>query len=209
MDGTLLDSMHIWRDAGINYLNSIGVPPKPGLRERLRPLSLSQGAVLLCREYALPTPPEEICRQINAAIAGFYRQEAVAKPGVKEFLHSMKQRGIPLCVLTATDKHLAKAGLQNAGILHFFDFILTCREAGLNKDEPEIFDAVLARLQTEKATTWVFEDALYAVRSARAAGFPIAAVYDKTADVPGMQAEIEKIADLYARSLTEMEGFFK
>ena len=26
---------------------------------------------------------------------------------------------------------------------------------------------------------------------------------------PGMQAEIEKIADLYARSLTEMEGFFK
>ena len=35
MDGTLLDSMHIWDDIGPNLLRAQGVEPEEGLHEKL------------------------------------------------------------------------------------------------------------------------------------------------------------------------------
>lgn len=37
MDGTLLDSMHIWRDIGPRMLRARGITPAPDLGERLNP----------------------------------------------------------------------------------------------------------------------------------------------------------------------------
>lgn len=43
-DGTLLDSMGMWDTVGERYLASLGVTARPGLRQILFPLSLSQCA---------------------------------------------------------------------------------------------------------------------------------------------------------------------
>ena len=42
MDGTLLDSMGIWKTLGSDYLRGRGVQPEPGLDERLKAMSLRQ-----------------------------------------------------------------------------------------------------------------------------------------------------------------------
>ena len=43
-DGTLLDSMGMWDTVGERYLASLGIPARPGLREILFPMSLTQCA---------------------------------------------------------------------------------------------------------------------------------------------------------------------
>ena len=52
-DGTLLDSMGMWDTVGERYLASLGVTARPGLRQILFPLSLSQCAAYLRESYGL------------------------------------------------------------------------------------------------------------------------------------------------------------
>ena len=58
-----------------------------------------------------------------------------------------------------------------------------------------MYEAAHAFLGTPKAETWVFEDALFAMRTAKASGFLLAAVYD--ASQAALQQEIQALCDLY------------
>ena len=50
--------------------------------------------------------------------------------------------------------------------------------------------------------TVVFEDAVHAVRTAKAAGFRVCAIYDPSAEEE--QTEIQTLADVYIRSFEEL-----
>ena len=54
VDGTLLDSMKIWDDAGERYLSSVGKTAENGLSEKLCDMSLTEGAEYMKKQYALP-----------------------------------------------------------------------------------------------------------------------------------------------------------
>ena len=60
----------------------------------------------------------------------------------------------------------------------------------------------MRRLQSNKRDTVVFEDALYAIRTAKATGFRVAGVYDVTEEDD--QPEIQRISDYYIRSYEEL-----
>ena len=92
-DGTLLDSMGMWDTVGTRYLASLGIPARPGLREILFPMSLSQCAAYLQEAYHLPQSCLAIEAGINETIRTFYCQEVVAKPGAKAFLEALRARG--------------------------------------------------------------------------------------------------------------------
>lgn len=68
---------------------------------------------------------------------------------------------------------MAQAALERGGVWDLFDVTLTCSEVGQGKHDPAIFEEALRRLGTSRESTWVFEDSLYAVRTAKAAGFPV------------------------------------
>ena len=106
-------------------------------------------------------------------------------------------------VATATDRHLAEAALRHAGIDGYFRGIVTSAEVARGKEEsPEIYERAMTRLRSNKKDTVIFEDALHAVRTAKAAGFRVAAVYDPAAEAD--QAELRQLADYYIRSFEEM-----
>ncbi len=200
VDGTLLDSMSIWDTIGSDYLRSIGYEPRERLNEVFKNMSLLQAAEYYRREYGVTRSIGEIMDGVNAMLERFYRYEAPLKPGAAELLERLRQAGVRLCVATATDRYLVEAALERCGVLAWFDKIFTCNEVGRGKDEPTIFEAALRFLGTPKAQTVVFDDALYAVRTAKGAGFPVAAVYD--AHEPD-QAELQALADVYLEDLTQ------
>ena len=73
----------------------------------------------------------------------------------------------------------------------FFSAVFTCTEVGAGKAKPDVYEAARAFLGTPKAQTWVFEDALFAMRTAKASGFLLAAVYD--ASQAAQQQEIQAL----------------
>ena len=86
-------------------------------------------------------------------------------------------------------------------VAKYFEFILTCSEAGMGKDNPEFFIKALELLKTPINETMVFEDAIHAIKSAKAAGFCVTALYDKSSHED--QEEIKLIADIYLNSFVD------
>ena len=206
VDGTLLDSMFIWDTIGETYLRSIGYQPKENLNETFKNMSLHQAARYYQTEYGVTQSIDEIMDGVNAMLERYYRFEVPLKPGVAELLERLRQNGVRLCIATATDRHLVEAALDRCGVLSCFGEIFTCNEVGHGKDEPDIFEAALRFLGTRREETLVFDDALYAVRTAKEAGFPVAAVYDGHEKA---QDQIRMLADVYLEELTQLDKIRK
>ena len=206
VDGTLLDSMFIWDTIGEAYLRSIGYQPKENLNETFKNMSLHQAAHYYQTEYGVTQSIDEIMDGVNAMLERYYRFEVPLKPGVAELLERLRQDGVRLCIATATDRHLVEAALDRCGVLSCFGEIFTCNEVGHGKDEPDIFEVALRFLGTRREETLVFDDALYAVRTAKEAGFPVAAVYDGHEKA---QDQIRMLADVYLEELTQLDKIRK
>ena len=202
MDGTLLDSMFIWDDLGPGMLRDIGITPEEDLSEKLKVLTLRQGAAYCKERYALPQSVEEIVSLIEGRVEKFYKEEVQAKPGVAKFLSLLKMEGVWMYVATATDRHLAQAALRHAGIDGYFRGMITCQDVGAGKDSPEIYERAMRRLQSNKRDTVIFEDALHAIETAKAAGFLVCGVYDPYAEAE--QDKIRALSDYYIRSFEDM-----
>ena len=205
-DGTLFDSMFIWDQAGELYLRSQGKTPLPSTAEDLRTMSLRQAAQYFQTTYALPFPVEEIMEGINRTVEAFYFHDALPKPGVTALLEQLRQAGVAMGIATATDRYQIEAALRRCGLEHYFDAIFTCSEVGHGKERPEIYRMALEHLGADRGSCVVFEDALHAVKTAKADGFPVVAVYD--ASEP-RQDQLIALADCYLTDFSHPEDFWK
>ena len=82
--------------------------------------------------------------------------------------------------------------------------IFTTGEVGVSKHEPTIYLLAAQALGSAPGETTVFEDSLYALKTAKAAGFYTVGVYD--ADGESDQAGLKAAADLYVKELGEAAG---
>ncbi len=191
LDGTILNSMPVWVNLGADYLKSRNIVPPQNLRDILKPLSLAQAAEYFQREFGITDTISEIITQINTMLEHAYFYAVEEKPGVVNFLEDLKASDVKMCIATATDKCLVEAALKRLNIIDYFDFIITCQCVGAGKDRPDIYLEALKKLGTKIHETIIFEDALYAVETAKKAGFIVAGVYD-----PSAQTDMEKIKEL-------------
>ena len=88
VDGTLLDSMEIWEDVGVRYLNSIGIEAEPDLGTVLFTMSIQEGAAYVKEHYHLSQEPEEIVQGVLDIISNYYKKTALLKSGAKELLEN-------------------------------------------------------------------------------------------------------------------------
>lgn len=194
-DGTLMDSMWAWDNIGGRYLETLGVMPQPGLREKIAVRSLYQAAVYLKEEYGLAYSLDEIQSGMNSMVENAYFTQVQPKPGVAEFLEGMRQRGVPMIIATATDRYLISAALKRVGLRSYFTDIVTCNIVAQGKNKPAVYERCLEILGTKKEETPVFEDALYAMQTAKAAGFPLVGVEDRKTHL--YKAEALELCDLF------------
>jgi HAD superfamily hydrolase (TIGR01509 family) len=207
MDGTLLNSMHMWDSVASNYLKSLGITPKPDFDEKVKSKTGRQVARIFRREYGVRRSASEIIDGFNGILTDFYVNKAQLKDGVSGMLETLRRRGVKMCLATATDRHLVEPALRRTGIYDYFGRIFTCTEAGAGKELPDIFWQALRFLGTDIRETVLFEDAFYAVRTAKAAGFAVAAVFDPSPHHPPDESRL--IADYYIESFADWdaEGF--
>ena len=202
VDGTMLDSMPIWENVSSDFLISRGKQPRPDLNSDLRMLGGHQIPEYFQIEYGITETAPEIHNAIIGLLNDFYCNKAPLKDGVIEVLEALRGLGVNMCVATATDRYLIEPALERCGIDGFFERIFTCGEEETSKRFPDIYIRAAESLGTSIAETLVFEDALYAIRSAKGAGFPIVAVYDLSAD--SHQEEVRQLSDIYVKSMSDL-----
>lgn len=195
-DGTLVDSMFIWDTIGEDYLRTLGKEPHEDLKETFMTLTLDEAAEYYRTHYGVTLSVKEIVDGVNAMVEGIYRTKVTLKPGVAEYLAWLRVNGVRMCIATVTDRYLVEETLERLGILHYFSEIFTCAEVGYGKDKPIIYRKALEHLDTAKNETYVFEDSLFALKTAKADGFTAVGVYDRHET---SQDNLKSLADYYIR----------
>lgn len=187
MDGTLTDSMHFWRDLGRDYLAQKGVCPDERLLWMVQTMTMAQTARHFMDCFGLTGPEWVIVDEMNAIMAEHYRRDVPLKPGVAAYLQRLEARGTRMCVATATAAPMARACLERLGVAGRFTAIFSCEDIGVSKERPDLYLLAARRLGGRPEETAVFEDALYAARTAKEAGFYTVGVYESSC-APGWQA---------------------
>ena len=208
LDGTLLDSMGLWRNAPAKYLKSLGVEAAPDLAEHFLPKTVRGGAEYLKEEYSLSVGLDEIADGVNGIMEDGYRRTIPLKEGVEQLLKALSERGIPMAIATATDRYLAEAALKRLNIAHYFKALCTCTELGVSKsDGPDVYFAAQKLLGVPADQCAVIEDSPHAARMARSAGFFTVGVKD----VGGGNDQNKLIAasSVYTQSFVPTENVLK
>ena len=86
LDGSLVDSMWIWKQIDIDYLGKFGLSLPPTLQEEIGGMSFTETAVYIKKRFDLPCPTEEMMRDWNDMAWEKYTHDVPLKKGVFEFL---------------------------------------------------------------------------------------------------------------------------
>lgn len=207
VDGVLLNSMPVWENLGEIYLERLGIEAEKGLGETLFAMSLEEGADYLIENYGLKQTPGEIIAGLNREVQDFYGRKVPLKEGVRGYLQEFRDRKIPMAIATSGDRANAEAALKRLKVLSYFRAVFTCLEIGSSKSHPDIYYAAALQLDTDPSDTWVFEDALHAIRTAKKAGFRTAGVYDRASGRD--LAQIRDTADIYLPEFKDFDSFWK
>lgn len=203
LDGTLIDSMPVWRGTGSGFLQNHNFPVPANLMEVVKTQTIWQTAEWFRNELGVPMEAKEIVDEIVESVVKAYRHTIPLKEGAKEYLETMAANGTKMCILTASEADYILPALERLDIRKYFTHVLTCTELGVFKDDGAAYLEAMHRMGGTLEDTVVFEDAYYAVKGAKSAGFRVYAVLDEVV----REDDIDKIkgaADICIHSYHEL-----
>ena len=196
LDGTLVDSMWVWKEIDVRFLGRYGLEVPQGLNDELEGYSFHETAMYFKRRFKeIPLTVEEIMQTWNHMASDIYIHEIKLKEGVKEFISYLKERDIKLAIATSNSRKLAKDCLRSKGILEAFDYICTSDEVPKGKPEPDVYLQAAKMINTKPEQSLVFEDIPYGLLAGKRAGMEVCAVKDPYSE--RVVLEKRKIADYY------------
>ncbi|MGE9990622.1 thiamine diphosphokinase [Paratractidigestivibacter faecalis] len=201
-DGTLADSMGMWRQVVEGLLVKRGMPVPPDFYERTEPVSLHDGCVMIHEEFGLGQDAESLYEELCADVRAAYARVPLL-PGARDFLQELTDAGIPMVMASSTPVRELRSCLETHGIAGFFkDVVSTEDVGGRDKEFPDVYEEALRRLGTPKESTWVFEDAPFGVQTSHRAGFNVVGLMN---DHDGRREEnVRPYCDVYAHGYAEL-----
>ena len=178
LDGTLLDSLHIWEQIDIRFLEKHGHKATPDYTREVTMLGFRKAAEYTIERYKLDVAPEDVVREWNEMSAVAYAEEITLKPGAKDYLRHLKSNGVRLGIATALYPDRIRDVLTNNGILDWFESVTTLQEVSRGKGFPDIYLLAAEKLSLPPSECMVYEDLLTGIRGAKSGGFSVCGVFD-------------------------------
>lgn len=178
MDGTLVDSMHIWKDIDIAFLGRFGYELPPNLQKEIEGMAFKETAQYFKEHFDLPLSIEEIMNCWNEMAFRVYSEEIDYKPGAFAFIKKLKEIGIKTAICTSNSKELVAAVGEHLGFLPYFDTVITACEVGAGKPAPDIYLEAARRVDVSPKECLVFEDIVMGLTAGKRAGMKLCAVED-------------------------------
>lgn len=182
MDGTLIDSMGAWHGLESKYLADLGINVEEFDFEQIATMSVDEVLAYIRKEYGVEGSLEQVRTFALDYMHRFYSEEAKLKPGVIPVLEYFKELGIPMIVGTATEIEPALVALEHTGIRSYFQDVYSSSTEGFAKNDKHFFYGCAKMLGVKPQEAALFDDAIYAVVTAKEAGLYTVAVLDQSYD---------------------------
>lgn len=202
LDGTLVDSMWMWKAIDVEFLKRYGYDCPEDLEKVIEGMSFSETAIYFKDRFQLPMTLDEIKAIWIEMSIDKYRHEVPLKSGVAEFLSFLKKKGIRMGIATSNAQDMVAAVLDSLDIRSYFGVVATACEVAAGKPAPDIYLKVAADLGVQPEKCLVFEDVPAGILAGKRAGMRVGAVEDVFS--LSMIEEKKELADFYIRDYREL-----
>lgn len=194
LDGTLLDSMHVWTDVDNEFLTKRGFDVPDDYADTIAHLGFDDCARYTVKRFNLPDTPEELMDEWNRMAFEAYTTTVPLKPHAGEYLRHLKATGAKLAVATSLPPDLREAALRHVGVYDLFDAFASVDDVGnVPKDQPDVYLHAARCVGVAPSDCTVFEDILVGIKAVKSAGMKAWAMYDASSRIHWEQ--IRLIAD--------------
>lgn len=202
-DGTLADSMWVWSNVDKEFARRRGLDFTKEDSEIIAALGFEGTAKWLLERFGLEESVDDLIAEWYSIAADSYAHDVPLKPGVREYLSMLKDKGYPLAIASSLDRRLLESALENNGVLDWFDVIVVCDEVTeTGKSTPVVYVEAATRLGFELCDCVVFEDVAMAARSAKEGGAFVVGVSDEHPQQA--RDQLEQAADYFCEGFTAL-----
>ncbi|MBP7349636.1 MAG: HAD family phosphatase [Butyrivibrio sp.] len=202
LDGSLVDSMWMWKKIDMEYLERFGISLPENLQQEIEGMSFVETAGYFKEHFQIPDSIEEIGETWNRMAWDKYMYEVPLKPGVMDFLHTCRSHRIKLGIASSNSSALIMNVLKAHHITDFFDCIKSGTDVIKGKPAPDIYLHVAKELNVNPQNCLVFEDITQGILAGKSAGMKVCAVEDAYSSE--QWEEKIRLADLYISSYDEL-----
>lgn len=202
MDGTIVDSMWMWKKIDIEFLGKHNIELPDNLQREIEGMSFSETTVYFKERFSLKESLEEIKKIWNNMAIDKYKNEVRLKKGVMPVLELLRDKGYKTGIATSNSMELALACLEANGIKKYFDAIVTGCDVGAGKPAPDIYlkNAEICNVLPKESL--VFEDVVQGIEAGHNAGMRVCAVFDEYSVY--IDEEKHRKADYYINDFNEV-----
>lgn len=213
MDGTLTSTIQYWKEIIPDYIRSFGFDVDDSVvGSKIHAMSMKDSAAFVCDYYHLDVTPDEVLNSWRNAADSIYTEIAVLKEGAYDFVMRLYDAGVPMVLVTNNEQALADALLSRTGIRHCFKALYCGFNLGLGKTEPTLIELARKALGTDASDTWMFEDSLGPIVTAKGIGIHTVAMLDhehELEEVQAIQKEAEVVCNNYKEAHAWLDNLMK
>lgn len=208
LDGTLIDSMSVWKDIDIEFLGNYGIELPADLQNSIEGMSFTETADYFRKRFQFKESVEEIKAIWNEMAYEHYTQFVKLKDGVLDFLSYLKSHNIRTGISTSNSIELVQGVLKAKEIEPYFDVVVTACQVNAGKPSPDIYLETARLLNVEPKDCLVFEDIPMGIMAGKNANMKVCTIYDdfsKNQDI-----KKRSLADYYINTFKEvLEGTYE
>lgn len=196
MDGVILDTEKLYTRFWQEAANVLGYPMTKEQAMGLRSLNREFGAAKMQSYFDVPVNYEEVRNKRIELMNAFIEKEGVElKPGIRELLAYLKEKGIKTAIATSSPIERTEKYLEAVGLTGAFDKLISGYMVKKGKPEPDIYQLAAREIGLLPQECLAIEDSPSGLLSANRAGCYPVMVPDQDMPTPETEAHLFAKAD--------------
>lgn len=209
MDGLIIDSEPLWREAEKEIFGSVGVILTDEMCASTMGLRIDEVVAHWYRRSPWEEPAkEEVATRVVDRVISLVRQKGASLPGVHTALQSCRALGLRTALASSSARRIIMAALDRLELSDEFEVIRSAQDEPAGKPHPAIFLNAAAALGVMPHECLALEDSLNGVLAAKAAGMTCIAIPAGSlaypAGGPGADLTLASLEELSPELLEEL-----
>lgn len=177
MDGTLIDSEPMWKEAEKQVFSSVGVEVSEALSVNTASMTTSEVTAFWYRHYPWADKTlAQVESEVVDRVAGLITEKGEPMEGVKEILDFLKKKDLKIGLATNAPARLMPVVLRKLGIFDDFDAMCSSEHEKQGKPHPAVYLSTAGKLQVDPSKCIAFEDSVSGIVAASRADIRTVAI---------------------------------
>jgi HAD superfamily hydrolase (TIGR01509 family) len=209
LDGTLIDSEKLWDLPLYELTEKLGGHLSSATRQAVVGTNMAATVRMLHAEVGIRDPSQaqldEAAAFIDRRMMELFALDLQWRPGAREALETVRASGVPMALVTSSERSLTEIALDTIGREMFETTVCGDEVGGLNKPHPEPYLKACRLLGVDPGRTVAVEDSPTGTASAVGAGCQVLVVPCAAPVEPGERRTFrESLMDLSVADLVAL-----